>query len=709
MMLNRPFVILSMVFAMSCGAGHAAEFTIPTANSQPLGIVTGPDGSLWFTESFGNKIGRITPSGTFTEYPIPTPNSSPAGIATGGNPVDIWFTENAGNKIGRITPSGIFTEYPIPAPGLPWGIVEGPDGNMWFTEVGSNKIGRLTPAGVLTEFAIPTLNSKPEGIVKGPDGNLWFTEKDGNKIGRITTSGAITEFALPSPASDPWSITVGPDGALWFTEGNGRIGRITTAGEITEYAITAPGFPYDIVAGSDGNLWFTESSSNKIGRITPAGVITEFNVPTAGAQPWGIARALDGTLWYTERGGNKIGNILPTDTTGVTQAPAQGITGTWTTQGSDWVWFLQANGRGVLVGTGVNHSCAAVSSQASTFSASGGSMSFVGDSKYSCGGDQIPQTPGIVTANYVLGANTLTLSNVLGTDQPVGTLTLTQAPAPTQSVVGTWTSQGIDWVWNFQADGQFVVTGTGAAPRCDIASTVNGSYSASAGVLSFSLDTWTCGGSNFTGAPDNGRGGYVFGGTTLTFFVEKLSGTDVGNVSGFILIPQGGTTTTPLTPGTPVPPNTPLPPRPTTQSVFTVPSGQMPAAAVQVTAEGTFGSANLRVTLDLSLPVASFPGQGHFAAGYNVYVAALVPGAALGAASPAWYVKPAAPANWTPLQLPIAAFLENVAQGTTNVQVDILSNTDLSSLVGTEFYVGYGTSSDEMLAANRYRGVYKAQ
>jgi virginiamycin B lyase len=38
---------------------------------------------LWFTEDSGNKIGRITPAGVITEFSIPTPNSRPYDIATG--------------------------------------------------------------------------------------------------------------------------------------------------------------------------------------------------------------------------------------------------------------------------------------------------------------------------------------------------------------------------------------------------------------------------------------------------------------------------------------------------------------------------------------------------------------------------------------------------------------------------------------------------
>jgi hypothetical protein len=49
----------------------------------PSGITVGPDGALFFTENAGNKIGRITTAGVITEFPIPTENSQPNGITTG--------------------------------------------------------------------------------------------------------------------------------------------------------------------------------------------------------------------------------------------------------------------------------------------------------------------------------------------------------------------------------------------------------------------------------------------------------------------------------------------------------------------------------------------------------------------------------------------------------------------------------------------------
>src|SRR5438477_348283 len=51
---------VSSFAASGTGTAHAQLFTeypIPTANSQPWGITAGPDGNIWFTEQYGNKIG----------------------------------------------------------------------------------------------------------------------------------------------------------------------------------------------------------------------------------------------------------------------------------------------------------------------------------------------------------------------------------------------------------------------------------------------------------------------------------------------------------------------------------------------------------------------------------------------------------------------------------------------------------------------------
>ena len=76
----------------------------------PIGIITGADGNLWFTESAGHRIGRITLGGAITEFRLPTAIAGPNGITCGpdGN---IWFAEADVDQLGRITPQGQITKY----------------------------------------------------------------------------------------------------------------------------------------------------------------------------------------------------------------------------------------------------------------------------------------------------------------------------------------------------------------------------------------------------------------------------------------------------------------------------------------------------------------------------------------------------------------------------------------------------------------------
>ena len=129
------------------------EWAIPTANSSPLSIFVS-DGSVYFTEYWGNKIGRLDRrTGMFNEWTIPTRNSQPRGIFVSGNL--IYFTEYAGNKIGCLDQSkGVFNEWIIPTGNsYPMGLAV--SGNVgYFTEYAGNKIGCLTVSPVASVIVI---------------------------------------------------------------------------------------------------------------------------------------------------------------------------------------------------------------------------------------------------------------------------------------------------------------------------------------------------------------------------------------------------------------------------------------------------------------------------------------------------------------------------------------------------------------------------
>ncbi len=53
--------------------GVVTAFPLPNPRSGPTTIALAQDGTLWFTESAGNRIGRMNPDGTgLREFPLPT-------------------------------------------------------------------------------------------------------------------------------------------------------------------------------------------------------------------------------------------------------------------------------------------------------------------------------------------------------------------------------------------------------------------------------------------------------------------------------------------------------------------------------------------------------------------------------------------------------------------------------------------------------------
>ena len=248
------------------------EYPLPSGiPSDPEGIVTGPDGNVWFTEPGVAKIGKINPA-THAVTEISLPFGMTANSITASPDGDLWFTDTAGDAIGRLNPAtGVVTPFLIPSPGAaPAGITSGPGGDLWFAESGTGRIGKLDPAtGSITEFPISSPDSstpEPESIAADSYGDVWFTDVGTGMIGEFNAATGAVEIPLTGTNNAlSQGIVSGPNGSMWFTvtigpTGNeiGMIDPITQA--ISLFPITSHAYPNDITLGPDGNLWFTESS-----------------------------------------------------------------------------------------------------------------------------------------------------------------------------------------------------------------------------------------------------------------------------------------------------------------------------------------------------------------------------------------------------------------------------------------------------------------
>src|SRR5229473_1907380 len=236
-------------------AGAITEVALPPTVGDPYAIAAGPDGNIWMTTSGGSGhtdwILRVEPGGTITPFQ--------AGIRTGGDVFgtgperitsgpdgNLWFTEFWSNRIGRMTPAGVLTEYPLGGSQSdqlqPFEIVAGPDGNLWFTQshpsAPQGEIARITPKGALMVVALPN-GGRPNGIAVGPDGNVWFTDSGANVVGRITPAGGkLASIGLIVPDANLSSrvVTLGSAPAVRSVdvtnvgEGDLRIDQVAVTG-----------------------------------------------------------------------------------------------------------------------------------------------------------------------------------------------------------------------------------------------------------------------------------------------------------------------------------------------------------------------------------------------------------------------------------------------------------------------------------------------
>jgi virginiamycin B lyase len=158
---------------------NVADIPIRVEGGNPQGVASGAgtDKNIWFTLD-SNNIAVINPNDTaagVTQYTIPTYNSGPGPIAAGpdGN---YWFFEETADQFGVINPAtGHITEIPLLTSANPRvdGITAGPNGMVWFTEFNTNPIGVInTATDEISEFPVITPGAQPYGIVEGPDGNM---------------------------------------------------------------------------------------------------------------------------------------------------------------------------------------------------------------------------------------------------------------------------------------------------------------------------------------------------------------------------------------------------------------------------------------------------------------------------------------------------------------------------------------------------------
>jgi virginiamycin B lyase len=278
------------------------RFNIPAngSESEIWSIVQDQDGVLWFGDAISNTIWSFDPaSGEFSSFPVPTPDSYPFQLAIDPNGT-LWFTELYGGKIGELRKGGRIREYPTPTLSSgPNGLDIGDDGRVWFVEGAAKQLASFDPvSGEFQEIPLGKLAENPRGVLVTRSGSIWIADSATSRLIQVNPGSGemipfVTSPAVYAPESTPYFLLESPEGKIWFNERFGnKIGVLDPASRrMTEFEL-----PYS-------------STMDLPGYVPPPCCSVPTGLPVVPREIFGIAQDRSGNLWFTESFGRRIGVV----------------------------------------------------------------------------------------------------------------------------------------------------------------------------------------------------------------------------------------------------------------------------------------------------------------------------------------------------------------------------------------------------------------
>jgi len=256
---------------------HAiTEYPVLFAGLYPTAIAAGPDGNLWYS---GTGINTFNPTTHAATEILKGPGAS--GIVTGPDGA-VWLTQSYSGQptaITRVDPASYaVTQYPVNTgvTNHPHGLAVGPDGNLWFTDgVSRARVGVAT----LSTSRFVLTQQPPSTLAAGSSFGLMVEAVDGS-------GNPITTF------NDPVTVSLGVTNNIRtpaVTLGGATLTTTAINGAATFSGLTLPtgaGFYYTISVSGGGLGW---GESDKINIIAAAP--TQIGIPLQPPTKVGVGQA----------------------------------------------------------------------------------------------------------------------------------------------------------------------------------------------------------------------------------------------------------------------------------------------------------------------------------------------------------------------------------------------------------------------------------
>lgn len=301
----------------------------------PTGDAVDAHGNIYVTDSFNDRVRRISPTGMITTI-------AGSGTLTGG------FSGDGGPA------TSAQLDFPL-------GVTTDARGDVLVSDANNNRVRKITPAGIITTIAgtgscafggdggaaSKAQLCRPVGLTVDKQGNLFIADAGNARVREINTKGVITTiagngksaFSGDGPATmesiGPWGVATDGLGDVLVTDNaNGRLREITSAGAMVTVAGIGWGYagdggpaalaefknPTAVAIDASRNVYISDTGNDRVRRVTPAGIITTVvgtgqdgfsgdNGPATAAQisePLGIVFDKAGRLLMVDSGNGRV-------------------------------------------------------------------------------------------------------------------------------------------------------------------------------------------------------------------------------------------------------------------------------------------------------------------------------------------------------------------------------------------------------------------
>ena len=238
--------------------------------SSPHGVIVGPDGAAWVTDSGLNAIVRVDPATKEVKtWKLPKErvgaNLNTAAFDGKGR---IWFTGQSG-IYGRLDPAtGEMAVWDAPKGRGPYGITATPDGAIYYVSLAGSFLGKPDlETGETAVIEPKTPDAGTRRVWSDSKGRLWVSEWNAGNLSVYDPAvKAWQVFKLPGEAPHAYAVFADDKDKVWVSDfaANAILSFDPETSTFESFPSDKPGAAVRQMLGRPGEMWGAESGTDRL-------------------------------------------------------------------------------------------------------------------------------------------------------------------------------------------------------------------------------------------------------------------------------------------------------------------------------------------------------------------------------------------------------------------------------------------------------------